>query len=441
MPGTLVITDGGNIELEVVGLLDKSIQGLNGSLNGKGEFKRIIGDVEQYGFVTLDDCFYKKRSINVGGISKSYIHVDMAFVGVAYSANSPVLFNNLTISIEGIDEWVGVSGIQVEPDFEKRSASITYAHPEEIYIVLNNGMKLVITFSCSFPGVSTRREAKIAQKTYFRLDSEQERPVEEFISAAHKITTLLCFAIDKTVSIEHVSATYDADSRDTRDGKMVRVPISIYYASLPYTENEPKVELHRMLFRFEQIRENADRTINNWFDAYEKIGPALNLYFSTKTGAHKYLDSKFLALVQALETYHRRTSNAQAMDSDCFKKITESLIEQCPEDKREWLRKILQYGNEVSLGQRIRRTIEPFKKILGTSEERDKFIRSIVVTRNYLTHYDKSLESEAVQGADLMSLSLRIEAIVQLNLLKILGFNKKEIMSVFDKIQWKVKKA
>lgn len=84
IPGTLVITDGGNIELEVVGLFDESIEGLNKVLNGKDELRRIVGHIEKHGLVTLDDCFYKNKNISFGGISKSSIYVNKAFLGAAY---------------------------------------------------------------------------------------------------------------------------------------------------------------------------------------------------------------------------------------------------------------------------------------------------------------------------------------------------------------------
>jgi hypothetical protein len=232
IPGTLVITDGGNIELEVVGLFDESIEGLNRALNGKDELERIIGHIEKHGLVTLDDCFYRNKNISFGGISKSSIHVNRALIGVAYDYKEIVSFNNFQFSVEGIDEWVGLSGIKVEHQFEKRTASITYSPPEEISINLNNGMKLLITFSYTLPGFPNAKEAKITQKTYFKLASKQERPLNEFISAAYKITTLLCFAIDKTVCIEHVSATSDAILQNIGDGKTVPVSISLYYASL-----------------------------------------------------------------------------------------------------------------------------------------------------------------------------------------------------------------
>lgn len=432
IPGTLVITDGGNIELEVVGLFDESIEGLNRDLNGKDELERIIGHIEKHGLVTLNDCFYKNKNISFGGISKSSIIVNKALIGVAYDDKEIVLFNNFQFSVEGIDEWVGLSGIKVEHQFEKQTASITYSPPEEISLNLNNGMKLSITFSWFLPGSPNAKEAKITQKTYFKLSSEQERPLNEFISAAYKITTLLSFAIDKTVCIERVSATSDAIRQAIGDGKTIPVSISLYYASLPYTKIEPKIDWHRMLFRFEQIREDAERIVNNWFDAYDEIEPALNLYFSTKTGAHKYLESKFLALAQGLETYHRRTSNEKLMDEAVFKELTENLIKQCPKENQKWLSGRLQHGNEVNLGRRIKSIIEPFKEFLGTSKERNKLIRTIVDTRNYLNHYDKSLASVAASGRDLWLLCLKMEAIFQLHLLQVLGFTQAEVKSVSD---------
>lgn len=432
IPGTLIIEDGGNIELEVVGLFDDSIDGIYRAMNGSDTLDRIVGHIEKHGLVTLDDCFYKKRNISFGSISKSTIHVNRAFLGVAYEEKEVILFNHLRFSVEGIDEWVGRSGIKVEHQFENKSAAITYNPPEEVTLNLNNGMKLYITFTWLLPGFPSQKEAKITQKTYFKLSSEQECSLNDFISVAYKITTLLGFAIDKTVCIEKVTASSEAIRQDIGNEKTVPVSISIYYSSLPFSKNRPKIDWHRMLFRYGQIQNDAERIVNNWFNAYEEIDPALNLYFSTKSGAHKYLDGRFLALAQGLETYHRRTSNMKLMNEDAFEKLTSTLIDQCPEESREWLSGRLRHGNEVSLSSRIKSIIEPFKELLGTSKERNKFIRSIVDTRNYLTHYDESLEKVAVKGKELWVLCMKMEAIFQLHILQILGFTQSEVKAVFD---------
>ena len=71
LPGTLSISDGGSIELEVAGLFNNDeIEAL---LNNDWQsIERIVGRVEKDGLVTLDDCYYKTGRMNlIGGKSQS----------------------------------------------------------------------------------------------------------------------------------------------------------------------------------------------------------------------------------------------------------------------------------------------------------------------------------------------------------------------------------
>ena len=438
LPGTLTISDGGKIELEVVGLFDETVGGQNSETSKSGEFQRIVGQIEKYGSVTLDGCFYKKRPLFHYGIAKSLLHVSKALLGLAYDDQEPLLFNALQFSVEGIDEWVDLSGINVDYQDEKPTAVITYAPPEEVSLNLNNGMKLLITFSWTLPGLPHTTEAKITQKTYFNLVSQQERPLTDFTSIAHKLTTFLCFAIDKTVCINQITATVNAIRRDPNDqdinnGEPEPVSIPLYYARPPYTKEVPTIERYHMLFRYQAIKAKAEQIINNWLQAYDKFEPALNLYFGVATGGVRYLDDKVLALAQGLEIYHRRTSDETRMDKSNFESLRQTLKAQCPEEHRKWLSERLKYGNELSLRQRIKRIIEPFKKFIGDENQREKLIGSIVDTRNYLTHHDESLESRATSGDELSRLYRKMETIFQLCILQELGFTQTEIESVLDK--------
>ncbi|WP_126148313.1 HEPN domain-containing protein [Synechococcus elongatus] len=428
IPGTLTIVDGGEIELEILGLFDENIE----RFNDTNDLIKIIGCIEDHGPVTLEKCFFKKKGIPFDPISKSIICVNRAFVGIAYVDQKDILFNDFQFSVEGIDEWVGISGIKVVENRQDRETIISYTPPSEISLNLNNGMKLLITFHWSNPVLPSYKEAKIQQKIYFKLTSDQALPTNNFIYVAHKITTLLCFALDRTVCIDHVVLTSNEIQYDIGHGIMIPVSILLYYASIPYVSKELRSDRYSMLFRFEQIRDDAERIVNNWLDAYNEVDPALNLYFSMRTGAHKYLEGKFLALAQGLETYHRRTSNSTIMDESTFEELVKGIISQCPDDKKKWLSEKLKYGNEVNLRFRIKDIIEPFKEMLGSCQTRKRLIKDIVCTRNYLTHYNEDLKPEAVTGKELYYLCLKMEAIFQLHLLQILGFTKSEIQSVFD---------
>lgn len=110
IPGILTIKDGGYIELEVVGYFDEDIFN---AIKGDEDLSRIIGHVEKDGLVTLDNCFYTEKNISFGGISKSKICVNKALCGVAYDKDEQLTFNSLSFSVDCMDEWVGISGINI----------------------------------------------------------------------------------------------------------------------------------------------------------------------------------------------------------------------------------------------------------------------------------------------------------------------------------------
>ncbi|QTR55480.1 HEPN domain-containing protein [Thiothrix unzii] len=426
IPGVLTIKNGGGIELEVIDLFKDNIK----SLNGEDDFNRIIGHIEDDGLVTLDDCFYTTKSISFGGISKSKICINKVLSGVAYDAQEEVTFESLSFSVDCFNEWVSISGIKVENNWETNTTSINYSPPENIKIYLNNGMSLEIYFSYTLPTASNVSEVKITQNALFKIKSTFPTPLNKFIEIAHKLTNLMCFAIDDIVTLQDVTATSLEIYREYSNGKKHLIPIKVYYKSIPFTEKAVKKSWHQMLFVFNTIKSNFQDVVNNWLDAYEVIDPALNLYFSVKTGSQKYIDSQFLSLVQGLETYHRRTNSDTIMHSSEFDNLVSTLVDFCPESHKEWLQGRLKHGNEINLGQRIKKTIEPFKSLFGNSKDRNKLIRKIVDTRNYLTHYSKELRDSAATDDELWIICQKMEVILQLHFLKVIGFNDSEIHDV-----------
>ena len=426
IPGTLTINDGGNTQLEVVGLFDDSIE----ALNGDDDLSRIIGHVENDGFVTLEDCFYTNKNIGFGGISKSKVLVNKVLSGAAWDKDEKVTFNTLSFSVDCLDGWVGISGINVDTDLDYKTATISYEPPEALSYALDNGMELKLCFAYTLPGFPTLQEAKITQRAYFKIISSELRELSEFTILAYKITNLMCFAMNGTVSMKTLSATSNEIKRNN-----IPQPIKIYYQSIPYTEKEPTKTRYDMLFSFRTIQDNAGQIFNNWINAYDFLSPALGLYFSTKTGAQKYLDGKFLALAQGLETYHRRTSSETLMNQDDFGTLVDTILEGCPENNRDWLKGRLVHGNEINLGKRLKKIVEPFKKHLGSSKDRGKLLRKIVDKRNYLTHYNEELKDAAANGKDLFNLCSKMELIFNLHFLKVVGFTDKEIEVVVETAQ------
>ena len=439
VPGTLSISDGGNIELKVSGPFSGDPRELDDTelLNDDSQpIERIVGDIERDGFITLDDCRCIGQGFSMRGAKSKTFNATRAFTGITYNENERPLFNTLIFSIEGIAEWVGISGIEHNLPSEE---SIWYQQPEDILLSLGNSMQLLITFDLGGVQYVSLREALVTQEIDFKLVSQDVRELDEFISVVHKIRTFLCFVTDTAGSLDSMSATSD-NIHQTVLGRTKA--IQIYYPSQLYTKDKPNISDYGLLFTFKEKQNDAERIINNWLDDYEKLTDAFDLYVSAKMEARQHLESRFLKLVQGLEVYHRRTSNEKQMDEAEFNELVNNLIAQCPEERREWLETQLRYGNEVSLRSRLKKIIEPFKEVIGNEEKRSGLINSIVITRNYLTHYDPSLESKAAKGADLSTLCHKMELLFQLHFLQLIGFSREEIDSIVANcrsLQWKLK--
>ena len=430
IPGTLTISDGGNIELELAQPLVNDIRAFK--LDG---FNQILGRVEKNGPVTLDNCFriaYERSIVDGALMGPEVVRANRVFIGIQCGEDISPRFNAVSLSVEGIDKWVGISGIEVDRHSEKRALTISYNEPEDIPLSLENGMKLLITFDSTFPGFPITNRAAVGQQTYFSLISKNARELNEFTSVASKVTAFLCFVMNEIVCLDRISATSNNLRRDIGNGRIAPIPVGIYCPSWPYSKNEPRISELDILFTFKEIQSRAASIINKWIENYEQIAPALDLYFWAQTAVLPSWNMQFLTLVQGLEAFHSRTSNEKHMDEDEFEKIRKTLVNMCPKRERSWFAQKLNYANELTLRNRIEKLIEPFDCLID-DERRPKLIDRIVNTRNYLTHYDSKLESKVAKGDVLRFLCIKMNALFRLHFLKLIGFHEQEINAIVDK--------
>lgn len=423
IPGTLSISDGGEVQLELTQPLDNSsLQAIFVGGSPDASLSPILGHVEKGGPIVIDRCYQmsKKRNIALGGlIASDVIWARRAFIGFPYQENAALRFNTVTFSVEGIDEWIGISGIEVDAQFENSALTISYNRPEDITFSLENGMQLQITFAWTPPGMPATKRAEVTQKVYFKLISEEPHELDTFLFVAEKIVAFLCFITNQIVCLEEITATNDNLGH----------PVEIYCSSWPYSKDEPKFDKSNMLFGFKKIRDHAEVIINKWIESHEQIISAFDLYFLTKTDRVGSIDLQFLTMVQALEAFHRRTSDEKHMDEDEFKEIRKNLIKQCPKQEKDWFGQKLNYANQLTLANRFERMTEPFNDFMG-GKHNSKLIRSIVDTRNYLTHLDPDSEHKAAKGSSLEFLIHKMDALFRLHFLKLISFNEEEIRSI-----------
>ena len=451
VPGTLSISNEEGIVLEVdQSLINDPASLISPFINLDNVFQ-VLGHIQEDGFVILDGCQISTSGLNFNHSqmqTSQTIWANRVFTGfphIQHLQNGIPSFNTFKFSIEGIDEWLWIRGINVINARYKHgggTTTISSKPPKSILFNLTNGMQLEITFEMRWIDTSSPWERGVSQKAYFKLVSEEAQELDEYLSIAHKIVDLLCFTINETVHLDSMSATSNVIIKNHGDP----APITIYAPSVfYYSKDQPKIDRNRMLFGFSDIRDNAERMINKWIESYEDYKNAFDLYFLAQLKPQLSLEVKFLTLAQGLEVYHRRMFSDDAPEMDevklQYKELVQGLIEQYPDGKdKEWLEGKLEHLNEVSLGKRIKELINPFKEILGNSRKRGKLAYKTAVTRNYLTHYNPDLEPEAAKGEDLHVLCLKMELLFELHFLKLTGFTPEKIKSIANtcpKLKWK----
>ena len=443
LPGILCISESGEITLTVNYFWDHGLDAHSGrSLEiaplgwEKQNLNRIVGIIDS-DRITLDECFQGKVNAYLGdGVSTATIHANRAFIGVNYGEGKEVTFSKLTFSVDGLDEWLAISGIKQEINREDWSVSIRYNSPKDIAFNLPNGMELKFTFQSSWPSFPLVTEAKITQKAYISLISKELRPIEDFLDLVFKLQNFLCFAIDKPVSIDSITGFSNEITREIEQKKKDEIPIKVYDPSRPYSETRPEIYSFHMIFSYEDVADQFEKILTKWLENYEISEPAFNLYFASMSGGHKYMESKFLSLVQGIETLHRRNSQEVQMPKKEFSNLKDEILKAISDDnKKSWIEEKLRYANELSLRKRLKQMLESFKDLFGNSKRRNAFIGKVVDTRNYFTHYDSSLESKAAGGTDLWNLSMKLEALFQLHFLRLIGIDANAIKSIVNENQ------
>lgn len=429
LPGILCISESGEITLTVNYFW-------NPGLDARSD--RIVGIIDS-DRITLDECFPKKRNTYLGGVSTATIHAKRAFIGVNYGEGKEVTFSKLTFSVDGLDEWLAISGIKVEDNWEDRSGSIHHNLPKDIAFNLPNGMELKFTFqhNSSLPSIPIVTEAKITQKAYISLISKELRPIDDFLDLVFKLQHFLCFAIDKPVSIDSITGFSNEITREIEPKEKYEIPIKVYDPRRPYSETRPEIYSFHMIFIYEDVADQFEKILTKWLENYEISEPAFNLYFASMSGGHK-LESKFLSLAQGIETLHSRTSQEVQMPKKEFSNLKDEILKAISDDdQKRWIEEKLRYANELSLRKRLKQMLEPFKDLFENSKSRNAFIGKVVDTRNYFTHYDSSLESKAAGGTDLRNLSMKLKALFQLHFLRLIEIDANTIKSIVNRMKIK----
>jgi hypothetical protein len=193
-----------------------------------------------------------------------------------------------------------------------------------------------------------------------------------------------------------------------------------------------------MLFNYKDVEDNFENILKEWFRQKDILNPAAGLLLDTFYNPGTFNEQKFLNIVHAVETYHRRYRNNEVRTPEDHKKMIEAILSSTPTQHKEWLQQKLLFSNEPTLQQRLEDLLaqywNPTLEKIVTSK--DTLIKQAKNSRNYYTHYDKSLENVALHGSDLYYLTERLKVLLICCVLSATSFSKPEIERLLNRNEW-----
>lgn len=425
--GVLKISKNGQPTVELIGDAGEFPLTLH---QGGREIDRLHGALESGDSVTLDNCSYQYQ--HFGHLPQSTIRVERVFIGHNYAPEEHIKFYKLIFSVEGLDKWLNLSGLEF-PLSNEYKLSIGYTPPEAVSFIPAKGIKGTIKWEWNVIPRNSNSIIAIEEHPYIEIEAEEEADFLQLSEIIFSLNNFFCFALDATVTLTSLSG-FSKNIKMTRfDGNQFESPIRIFSQTLPFSDIQPELDPTSFLFGFPVVSKRLDDVFLNWISYFDKAHPVIGLYLASKIDNGAYIERSFLSVVQALEVMQRRKSTKTSMSTEEFETIKSVLMDACPSKRKKWLKGRLKYANEISLRDRLAQLLEPFRDLYGDKKTLDSLLIDVTNARNYLTHYDPKLEDKAPSLIELYHLNQKMEALCQLHLLSVIGFADDEIIDAAKK--------
>lgn len=368
---------------------------------------RIVGGDDK-SLITLEKVQGIGRGAEGLGPRTARYEAQVALEGKRFAEGERVAFDEISIHASDLNAWTQVSGFKTVLETESLdekdrvvATEIRYEAPEDVRIPLPQGEEILISFICMGKGLGGGSDrVELRQESSLRWRFAHPLGVFEVFERVGQIRNFLSLAVGRLVSITSVTGFQDSY---THHGTDLPRPIELHWG-IPHNPEPPEDFGHpaHMLFTLADADPDPSALLQRWIERQGRLEPVFNLYFGALYDPDPYLEVKFLAFAQALETYDIRRRGQPKRASLAAR-----------------TRDVLSRYEEVS------------RQIVG--DDIEAFVVDFRNTRNYYTHYDPGLEKKAARGGALLLLTTQLQTILEMSLLGELGFPGQAIEEILDR--------
>ena len=424
--GTLFVDGEDGLILELIGERDENdFFKLGEKLN-----PQIILGMTKEGPCTLYNNVQVFTGFSTAGIFYPKFSSQFLFFGEHFNSESELKFSSASINYTYLEEWIGTIPFTEELVTKEEKfvgwKSAFHSNDEfSVYVpFLDSNMS--IFHGCSKKGGGFH-SLTFDHISYLEIDPKKIRDFTWFQYAIFATRDLLSLFIGEPVYPKKIRVFIERE--ESEKSKPKSIDLFFKQKNKQINSNFHPVDI---IVPLENLKGNIDKIFEAFFLSLEKLKPVYGLLLGTYYNPSPYIHFQFLNLMQALETFHRRTSQDDIyIPKSDYKKLRklslEPLIEQAFEQYKEEIKENPPHETDVSdylnsledlKGLVIGRvsqsnSISLQTRVVGIFEELptdifqlitnniDDFSRKLVKTRDDLTHYIEKKEKNILTGTEI----------------------------------------
>lgn len=380
----------------------------------------IVGRVIPEGFlVTVLNASEYER--NLGMFTRQHFEASTVVSSFHINSLDQLEFNRYEFSTTYLVDWI-------DPALIKRSQNPYQlkALPDNVTSIQHENIVIKFVSRCKFKNDADYSEG-LQQFSWIAVESTNPISYEHFKqNYLHPLVKLVEFCTNYKNSIDFCQGFNDGIT------KYAQINEVSGYEKVRHSETAVQ---HNMIFSLRQSGIDLTLLVKTWLKLYHQCKHVFDLYFDSFQINKEIPNAEFLAITQALESFHSELETIHgSRESESKKTFLQNIalvndLISSNKDLSTWFKKTFMYRPELSvrLTELIYNCENLMKPIIGNQEE---FIKRVVKTRNYYTHYNSKLRNKSATGDELDLMTHALRMILIFHLLKELGFSMEAVNDI-----------
>ncbi|MBS1913047.1 MAG: hypothetical protein JST22_13755 [Bacteroidetes bacterium] len=365
---------------------------------------QLIGVTTAGKHITLCNCSGRGATFVEHGLQVLQYDVETVLVGAHFESIENIAFERIDVQYSSLFEWAGIEGFNIEllrEGNEIRGSRVEMVKPDTIPFHDGPDYRIGITsYHDSLPvgfGMDRRRSVAVTHNVYFQIDFTTPQLFHEKLDALYYLETLMSLAVGDRVRMNELEGFL------TRGEKQIRV--NIYYKQLGNALTADDIPAQRMLFTYPALAPQLGTMFGNWVAFGQDLYPMYDQFFSVRYAASMYIESEFLAMIQAFESLTRYLKNLS--------------------------------GNDFDMEHELQDVVQRHQAITSrTITDAAQFARDATMSRHYYSHRNLRQRRIAKSGLDLINITISLERLLELELLQMIGVQADALENIFA-LRWR----